>query len=67
MCILPIVSRQRLGTHIPAALNTHTIEELLDASFSMQSMSYQMKVDDQFFPELLVSLKSSPDAVCCAA
>jgi hypothetical protein len=29
------------------ATNTHaTIEELLDASFSMQSMSYQRKVGD---------------------
>jgi hypothetical protein len=29
-------------------------EELLEASFSMQSMSYQRKVGDQFFPELFV-------------
>jgi hypothetical protein len=32
-----------------------TTEELLDM-FSMQSMSYQRKVVDQFFPEFLVML-----------
>jgi hypothetical protein len=41
---------KRLGKHVPAAKNTHTtIEELLDASFSVLSVSYQMKVCDQFF------------------
>jgi hypothetical protein len=45
------------------ATNTHaTVEELLDASFYMQSMLYQRKVDDQFYPELLVHilLQNSP-------
>jgi starvation-inducible outer membrane lipoprotein len=43
----PVVARQRLGKIVTATTNTQkTIEELLDASFSMQSMSYQMKVGD---------------------
>jgi hypothetical protein len=50
-----IVARQRLGKNVTAATNTHaTIEELLDASFSIRSVSYQRNVGDQFFPELLV-------------
>jgi hypothetical protein len=33
------VARQRLSKHAPVATNTHvTIEELLEADFSMQSM-----------------------------
>jgi hypothetical protein len=41
--------------NVTAATNKHeTIEELLDTSFSMWSMSYQRKVGDQFFQELLV-------------
>jgi hypothetical protein len=57
-----VVVRQRLGKHVPTATNTHaTTEELLDAVFSMSSMSYQVvcsgrKVVDYFFPELLVIL-----------
>jgi hypothetical protein len=40
----PIVARQRLGKNVTAATNTHaTIEELLDASFSMWPVSYQGK------------------------
>jgi hypothetical protein len=40
----PIVARQRLSKSITAATNTHaTIEELLDASFSMRSVSCQGK------------------------
>jgi hypothetical protein len=36
------IARQRLGKHVPAATNTHaTIEEMLNASFSMRSVSYQ--------------------------
>jgi hypothetical protein len=39
-----IVARQRLGTNVTAVTNTHaTIEELLDASFSMWPESYQGK------------------------
>jgi hypothetical protein len=36
------VARQRIGKKVTVAMNTHeTIEELLDASFSMRSVSYQ--------------------------
>jgi hypothetical protein len=42
MCIPPIVARQRLGKHVPAATNTQaTIEVLLDASFSMRSVGWK--------------------------
>jgi hypothetical protein len=38
----PIVARQRLGRNVTAVTNTHaTIEELLQASFSMLPVSYQ--------------------------
>jgi hypothetical protein len=44
VCVSPIVARQRLGKHVTAATNTHaTIEEMLDASFSIRSVSYQGK------------------------
>jgi hypothetical protein len=50
-----IVARQRLGKNVTVATNTQaTIEELLDASLSMLSVSYLRKVGDQFFPILLV-------------
>jgi hypothetical protein len=39
-----IVARQRLSRNVTAVTNTHaTIEELLDASFSMWPVSYQEK------------------------
>jgi hypothetical protein len=39
-----IVARQRLGRNVTAATNTRaTVEELLDASFSMWPVSYQGK------------------------
>jgi hypothetical protein len=39
-----IVARQRLGRNVIAVTNTHaTIEELLDASYSMWPVSYQGK------------------------
>jgi hypothetical protein len=42
---------QRLGKGIMAATNTHaTIEELLEAVFSMRLVSYQRKVGNLFFP-----------------
>jgi hypothetical protein len=51
LCIPLIVARQRLGKHFPVATNTHaTTEESLDTSFSMRTVSYQRKVDDQFSP-----------------
>jgi hypothetical protein len=38
------VARQRLGRNVTAVTNTHaTIEELLEASFSMWPVSYQGK------------------------
>jgi hypothetical protein len=43
----PVVARQRLGKDVAASTNTHEIiEELLEASFSMRSVSYQRKVGD---------------------
>jgi hypothetical protein len=40
----PIVARKRLDRNITAVTNTHaTIEELLDAPFSMWPVSYQGK------------------------
>jgi hypothetical protein len=40
----PIVARQRLGRNFTAVTNTHaTIEELLDASFSMWPVACQGK------------------------
>jgi hypothetical protein len=40
-----LVARQWLSKHVPAAMNTFTtIEELLAASVSMQSVSHQRKV-----------------------
>jgi hypothetical protein len=39
-----IFARQRLSRNVTAVTNTHaTIEELLDASFSMWPLSYQGK------------------------
>jgi hypothetical protein len=39
----PIVATQRLGKHVPVAMNTHAkIEELLDAVFSLRSVPYQI-------------------------
>jgi hypothetical protein len=51
----PIFAMQWLSKHVPAATNTQaTIEEFLDALFSMWSMSYKRKVSDKFFPKLFV-------------
>jgi hypothetical protein len=57
LCVYPpIVVRQWLGKYVPMVRNTHaTVEELLDASFSMWFMWYQRKVSDYFLLELLVS------------
>jgi hypothetical protein len=44
MCIPPIVTGQRLGKNITAATNTYATIELLEASFSIRSLSYQKKV-----------------------
>jgi hypothetical protein len=37
----PIVARQMLGKHASAATNTHAAIGLLDAMFSIRSVSYQ--------------------------
>jgi hypothetical protein len=48
-----IVDRQRLGKHVPASVNTHTtIEDVLGASYSLPSLSYQMKVCMSVYPSL---------------
>jgi phosphate/sulfate permease len=57
---------RHLSKHAHIATNPHTIEELLGAAFSMQSVSYQIlneiyserTVGVQFFPEPLVMLFS---------
>jgi hypothetical protein len=58
MCLYvypPAVAKERLGKHVPAAMYTRgTIEDFLDTPFSMRFVSYQRKVDDLFFPELVV-------------
>jgi hypothetical protein len=41
-CVTRTFDRQRLGKHVPAAMNTHATTELLDAVFSMRSVSYQI-------------------------
>jgi hypothetical protein len=44
VCNPPIVATQRLGKHVPAAMNTlATIEELLDATFSLRCMCIKGK------------------------
>jgi hypothetical protein len=48
-----IIARQRLGKQVPLAKNIQATIELLDKPFSMVSASYQRKVGDKFFPELL--------------
>jgi hypothetical protein len=54
MCNLSIVARQRLGKHVHAAMNSHAIVQLLNASFSVRSETCKWRVVDYFFPELLV-------------
>jgi hypothetical protein len=57
MCTTPVAARQRLYKNVTAATITHTtIQEHLEASPSMRSESYQMKVGYLFFQELLVIL-----------
>jgi hypothetical protein len=42
-----MVVRQRLSENVTAVMHTHaTIEELLDASFSVRSVSYHWNVGD---------------------
>jgi hypothetical protein len=49
-CYLPIIARQRLGKHVPAVTNKHAIEKLLSLSFSMRSVTYQVKVGGLLLP-----------------
>jgi hypothetical protein len=44
VCVSCTVARQRLGKNVTVATNTHATIELLDASFSVRSVSYQRKV-----------------------
>jgi hypothetical protein len=54
-----IITKHQLGKNVTAATNTHaTVEELLDASFFMPSVSYERTVCYWFFPELLATLSS---------
>jgi hypothetical protein len=47
MCIPPIVARQRLSKKATVATDTYpTIEELLDDSSLMRSVSYHRKLGD---------------------
>jgi hypothetical protein len=47
VCFPLIVVKQRHDKHVTAATNTYaTIEELMEESFSMRSISYQSKVSD---------------------
>jgi hypothetical protein len=55
VCIcIPIVARQRLDKNVMAEMKTH--KRRIVSMFSMESVSYQRKVGDQLFPELLVFL-----------
>lgn len=40
------VDRQRLGKDIPAAMNAHATEELLDAMFCIRAVSCKRKIGD---------------------
>jgi hypothetical protein len=56
ICIPLSLLRNGWVKEVTAATNTHlTIKELLEASFSMSSVSHQRK-GDKFFPELLVKI-----------
>jgi hypothetical protein len=81
MCIHPVVARQsfdkmypsfvamqRLGKHIPTAMNTRNNrivgcvcfgnQKLFEALFSMLSVPYQTKVGNYFFQELVFLIVS---------
>jgi hypothetical protein len=46
VCLLiPLIAaRQRLGKHVPAAMNIYAVEEMLDAVSSKRSVLYPSKV-----------------------
>jgi hypothetical protein len=54
LCLYVYAAREGLSENVTAVTNTHAKIELLDTSFSMQSVSYQRKAGDQFFVEVLV-------------
>jgi hypothetical protein len=62
---LPIVARQRLGKHVPTAMNTHvTIEELLDAVFSVPSVSQHVICrENEKYATLLEDSCNYPDII----
>jgi hypothetical protein len=67
MCIPPLIARQRLGKNVTSSTNTHaTVEQLLDASFSILSVSYQREVGDFLFIYIYVNpiylFDSKPEA-----
>jgi hypothetical protein len=57
LCISAIIARQRLVKNVTTTTNTQaTTETFLDSSFPVRSVSYQRKLGDQFFPELLIHI-----------
>jgi hypothetical protein len=57
----PKLARQRLSKHFPAAMNTQAAIELLDAVFSVRSVSYQvLKESRQLFLPARVSSRQVP-------
>jgi hypothetical protein len=62
-CIPPFGVRQRIGKHVSAAANICNSRKNLDASFSMQSVSYQMRICGSVYPLTLLcnnSVKTFP-------
>jgi hypothetical protein len=41
------VATQRLGEHVPAVMNVHATIEMLDALFSMRSVSYEIACSER--------------------
>jgi hypothetical protein len=60
MCIyLPLLGKSSAKT-LPRQPIHATIEELLDALFFIMCVSYQNKVGDWFFPELVLICENKP-------
>jgi hypothetical protein len=61
VCVIPphTVARQWLSKHVFTTAYSHTIEELLDVSFSIWSMSYQRKIRQLVLPKTFCSLPVS--------
>jgi hypothetical protein len=59
-----IVARKRLGKNATVATNTHaTLEELLDALFSMRSVLYEKKVGYHFFSDFFYLIFKSSSLI----